>query len=952
MLDHIQIQRKWIKKWEEAGLGKAEPKKGSKKFFMIFAYPTVSGFQHTGHMRGYSYADAISRYKRMKGFNVLFTAGAHSTGNGAIAKAHQIKTKKSNEIEDLRKRKLSDNEIQKLSDPLSYVDYFSKTYVEDYKNFGFLGDWSRFTVTTNEDYKKFITWQFLKLKEKKLLIQKPYYASFCPNCGPVSIDPSQMDLLKGGNAEKQEFTLIKLKFGNGKQYLVAATLRPETMYGQTNVWIDSKEIYLKILVNDEVWIVSKECADKLKYQKENIQVTGKLKGKELLGKFCHAPALEKEVMILPSKFCNPNIGTGIVTSVPSDAPIDWMGLHDLQKSEELCKKYGIDNKDVLKIKPIPIINLEGYGKFPAVEICEKMNIKSQDDIEKLEKAKKEIYTLGYHKGLMAETCGKYSKMKVDQTKKLITEELIQNGDADIFYDLSEEVVCRCGRKVIIKKADDQWFIRYSDSRLTINSKKHAKSMRIEPETYYNSMQDALDWFEDRPCARQGKWLGTPFPFDKTYIIEAISDSTLYPLYYLVSKYVNNQTLNANNLTESFFDYVFLKKGNLKNVVKDSKVKKDILIKIQNDVDYWYPLDINLGGKEHQRVHFPPFVMNHVAILPKKYWPLGIFVNNWIMHTAEEKLSKSKGGAEPIPGMAKKYSVDAMRLYYSNTGSPFMDILFDQHSVFRYRERLEKIYSFIFNLDLKGKGTEGIIDQWLISKMNKSIKRMEAGMEAFSFKEYTDEAYYEMHKNLQWYLMRNGNNKKLIQNYLRVWVPLISIFTPFLAEEVWEKLGNKEFVSLQQFPHCKEKEILDDVEAHEDMLLQLREDITSILNLVNIKNPKCIKVFVADEWKFMFFMMVREKLKETRDVGMLIKFFMNSKLKQHGQQIMKMLPGIVKSGKIPLVPTTHESEFSYLKNSAEFLEKEFKCNVEIIRENESEEEKARQSLPSKPAILVL
>lgn len=120
----------------------------------------------------------------------------------------------------------------------------------------------------------------------------------------------------------------------------------------------------------------------------------------------------------------------------------------------------------------------------------------------------------------------------------------------------------------------------------------------------------------------------------------------------------------------------------------------------------------------------------------------------------------------------------------------------------------------------------------------------------------------------------------------------------------------------------------------------------------MKHPKHIKIFVADEWKFMFFEMVREKLKETRDVGMLIKFFMNSKLRQHGQQIMKMLPGIVKSGKISFVPTTAESEFSYLKNSSDFLEKEFACNVEIIRENESEEVKARQSLPSKPAILVL
>jgi leucyl-tRNA synthetase len=128
-----------------------------------------------------------------------------------------------------------------------------------------------------------------------------------------------MDLSKGGTAEKNEYTLIKLQYQEPNQYIVVATLRPETMFGQTNVWLDYNQTYVKIKVDDEIWIASKEFAEKIKYQKENTQILGQITGKELVGKYCLAPAINREIIILPSSFCDSNIGTGIVTSVPSDA---------------------------------------------------------------------------------------------------------------------------------------------------------------------------------------------------------------------------------------------------------------------------------------------------------------------------------------------------------------------------------------------------------------------------------------------------------------------------------------------------------------------------------------------------------------------------------------------------------------------------------------------------------
>ncbi len=64
--DHQKTEAKWQKKWEDARLGEAEPD-NREKFFLIFAYPGVSGYLHVGHMSGYTYSDVICRYKRMQG---------------------------------------------------------------------------------------------------------------------------------------------------------------------------------------------------------------------------------------------------------------------------------------------------------------------------------------------------------------------------------------------------------------------------------------------------------------------------------------------------------------------------------------------------------------------------------------------------------------------------------------------------------------------------------------------------------------------------------------------------------------------------------------------------------------------------------------------------------------------------------------------------------------------
>lgn len=981
-VDWKKIQDKWQTKWQTAKLGSAKVNSKKDKFMMIFAYPGISGFLHVGHMRGYSYTDAICRLERMKGKQVMFPVGTHASGNHAFAFANKVKNKDEMWVNYLLRNGCTEEKLKELEDPDKVIDFFNEVYVNDYwKKFGFIADWDRFTCTTYPDYEKFIQWQFRKLKQKDLLTQKPYFATACVSCGPVAVDPSETDISKGGNAEKNEYTLLKFRFNeddinnDGKiTYLVAATLRPETVYGQTNLWINPEGKYVKVEVGhdegdrkSESWILSEEAAEKLTHQIDEITFKGEVDVKKLLGRKALAPGVDREIPILPSSFCNTKVASGIVTSVPSDAPFDYVALRVLQEKNTperaMLKELGVPFDIVDEIELIPIIKSQGYGDYPAKEISEKMNITSLDQKEKLDEATKEIYKVGFHTGVMMNTCGNYAGMKVTEAKDKVKEDLISLKKASTFHDLSEEVVCRCGGKVIIKRIDDQWFIKYSDKELTERSKEQVNEMKIYPKDYQDQLPGVLDWFNDRACARLGNWKGSKFPLDERWTVEPISDSTLYPSYYIVSKYFNSGKLTVEDLTEEFFDYVFLVKEfdekkieEIKKNVGEEKFKVWEIVK--EEFDYFYPLDINLGGKEHKTVHFPVFLMNHVAILPENKWPKGIFVNWWVTGKGS-KISKSKGGAEPIPQAIEKFGVDAMRLYYAHIGSPHVDVVWEEDVVLNYKNALEKV-SLLFEelnkLKESGSDEETNIDLWIKSEFNKTVKKINSALEGYSLRVLASETYYTISEIFRWYLRRGGKNWDVVKELLSQWTKLMNPISPHLSEELSEKYGlleDDKFVSTSKWPECDSSLISDEADAGEALIKSSMEGMRNVIKLAKVEKANKFKLFVAEKWKYGLFSKVKLILKESHNLGEVMgKIMADEDLKKHGKDVSKIVGMLMKDkSKIPELVTSQEKELNAIMSGKDFLAKEFDAEIEIIVGEDSTEVKAKQAMPGKLGILL-
>ncbi len=915
-MDFEEIERKWQERWLRERIYEARRKNG-KKFFIHFAYPGISGYLHVGHMRGFTYSDIIARYMRMQGYDVLFPAGFHATGLPAVSLAKKVERGDKATIEYLRKNGCPEEVIKKLSDPLEVVKFFSNVYVEEYwKKFGFLIDYTRLMDTISPGYKKFIQWQFHKLKEAGLLTTKPHFAPYCPNCGPVAVDKSETDISQGGDAEILEF--VMLKFRMGEYILPAATLRPETIFGVTNMWVNDDAEYVIIKFGDEKWIVSRKAAEKLSYQFDGIEIVGKISGKEIAGKTCITPLINREVPIFGAKFVDEDVATGIVMSVPAHAPYDYIALRDIG----------------MPIEPIVIIDIEGY-EMPAKDIVEKMGIKSQMEKEKLEEATQVIYKEEFHKGILNKNCGEYAGKRIAEIKDEIKERLLDSKLAEVMREFSKKVICRCGAEVMIKRIPDQWFIRYSDEELTEKSKEHVKKMNIYPEEYRDELPKVLDWFGDRACIRQGSWLGPEFPFKKGWVIEPISDSTLYPAYYIISKYVNEGKITPDEMSIEFFDYVFLGKGTAKN---------DIWKEIRKEFNYWYPVDINLGGKEHKTVHFPVFIMNHVAIMPSQFWPRGIFVHWWVTQKKGEKISKSKGGAEPIPGATKKFGVDSMRLYYSHAGSPFVDIEWDGKTVEQYKNRLIKIWNMFETISLMN-GEEREIDRWLEASFNKKLLEAIDAMKRFELRKASNAIYFDIYSIFQWYIKRGGNSITA-KRYMEKWIISMTPFTPHIAEEMWERIGKKGFVSLEKYP-VPEK-IDEKVLIGEELLIRTVEDIEEIKKVTGLR-PSRIYIYIAPPWKWEL-VKIAGMLKKEGKLDM--KYLMKEAKKMDidmklASKYASQLINEMKKREFEII-----DEAEYLRNAKEFIEKETGAEVHIMEKPEYDPQgKAKFAMPLKPAIYV-
>ena len=944
-MDFVKIAKKWQEKWEKKKIFEAEVDKTKPKFFLTIPYPYVNGGPHLGAAFTYGRGDAYARFKRMQGFNVLFPQGFHATGEPIVGAIKRLKENDKEQIEAFKMYGISDEQLEEFKEkgPEFLARFWMNWWIEDLKNYGFSADWRRSFITAiTPQYNKFIEWQYRILKEKGYVIQGTHPVVYCPKCKSPTGDH---DRLVGEGESPIEYIILKFEF-DGK-IIPCGTLRPETIFGVTNIWINPEIEYFWCKVEDEIWLLSEKAAEKLKDQLKKIEIIERVSGKKLIGKEVENPVLKNKIPILPAKFVDPFSATGIVMSVPAHAPYDWIALKDIKENPE---KFGVSKKVVENIEPISIIKIEGFGEFPAKEICEKLKIKSQEEKEKLDEATNEIYKKEYHTGILKENCKKYAGKKISKIKDEIINDFISSKIAEKMWEITGKVICRCKTQCHIKILENQWFLKFSDKKWKEKVKNCIEKMKFYPEEVKQQFLNTVDWLKDKACARKSG-LGTKLPWDKEWIVETLSDSVIYMAYYTISKYINKHKIKAESLCKEVFDFVFLGKGDLNEISKKSKIKKEILKKMREEFEYFYPVDLRTSGKDLIQNHLTFFLFHHTAIWPEKYWPRAIAINGFV-NVEGKKMSKRFGNVLILRDLLKKYGADLVRINLISSSEEMNDADWRTESLQSFKTRIEWIYELIKKLEKAKRKKKLIIDNFILSKAQRYIAESTENYEKLNFRSVTQSAFFSFINDLKWYVERNGKiencNKSVLKNCLSVFVKLLTPIIPHICEEFWEMLGNKGFVSAEKWPEVNENLIDENSERAEEFLKQIIKDIKEIERIKKIK-PKKIWIILAPQWKFKgyeIFMKNKEK-----KVDKIIKTIYE-KTKANKEEIKNFVMKLFKK-KFELEEKILERKWQLkiLKEAKNFLQKLLNAKILIETAEKSKIEKGKTAMPFKPAIFI-
>ncbi len=280
------FEEKWYRFWEEKGYFKPEESDEKEPYSIVIPPPNVTGALHIGHALNSTLQDIMVRYKRMKGYNVLWLPG---TDHAGIATQHMVE-------KELAKQGLRKEDLGREAF-IEKVWEWKRTYgdriINQMKRMGLSCDWSRLRFTMDEGLSKAVRRVFVQLYNEGLIYRDRYIINWCPRC-----HTALSDLEVEYTEETGKLYYIEYPFKDGDGGLVVATTRPETMFGDTAVAVHP---------DDERY-------------------------KDYVGKEVVLPIKNKAIPVIADEYVDPTFGTGVVKITPAHDPNDF----------EVGKRHSLD----------------------------------------------------------------------------------------------------------------------------------------------------------------------------------------------------------------------------------------------------------------------------------------------------------------------------------------------------------------------------------------------------------------------------------------------------------------------------------------------------------------------------------------------------------------------------------------------------------------------------------
>lgn len=741
--DHRQIEKKWQDQWAQWKLYRAEDNSNKEKKYILdmFPYPSAAGL-HTGHVESYTATDIISRYLRMKGYNVMHPQGWDAFG--LPAENFAIKTKTHPSI-------TTQNAIANFKHQMNML--------------GLSYDWEREINSSDPVYYKWTQWFFLLLYNNGWAYRGKGNVNWCASCQTVLANEqaeggicercknpvtqkdleqwffkitdfiedkeSTSGLLSGldkidwpestragqrnwigksvGATIKFPIIINKEEPAGEIDYLEVYTTRLDTVFGCTYAVIAPehellKKYQLEIKNIDEVkdYLLETKKKSELQRMAETKEKTGvEIKGVKLIN-----PFTSEKIPLFAADYVLAHYGTGAVMAVPAHDTRDY----------EFAKKFNLEIREVIK-------SLDGSSSIAS-----------------------EAYT---EDGVLVNS-GNYNGISSAEARDVLSVWLEQNdfGGKKINYRMRDWLVSRQ---------------RYWGAPIPIIYCEKCGEVPVPEQDLPVLLPDDVDFM---PTGE------SPLALSKSF------QDVKCPKCGMPARR-ESDTMDTF-VCSSWYYFRYADPRNNKEFANKELIKK------------WLPVDLYMGGAEHVVLHllysrFFTKVLHYLGIIEIDEPFAKLRHQGMILAEDGRKMSKSLGNVINPDDVVDEYGADTLRLYEMFMG-PLEDAkAWNTKSITGISRFLEKIYS----LNEKVSVVYGYTDNEIDRLLHKTIKKVTSDIESFKFNTAISQMMIALNKILE--------KKQLSSQNYRLLLLLLAPFAPLITEELWSELDNKESIFKENWP---------------------------------------------------------------------------------------------------------------------------------------------------------
>ena len=841
-----EFEEKLYKKWEESGYFKPSEDKSKETFTIMMPPPNVTGKLHMGHALDDTIQDIIIRFKRMQGYRTLWLPGTdHASISTEMKVVQKLKS------EGIRKEDIGREKF--IEEAWKWTKEYGGTIQKQQRKLGCSCDWERNRFTLDDGMSDAVLEQFIRLYNKGLIYKGKRMVNWCTNC-KTSISDAEVEYKE----EDTHLWHIKYKIKNQDRYIIVATTRPETMLGDTAVAVHP---------SDERY-------------------------KDLVGKTCILPIMNKEIPIIADEFVEKGFGTGCVKITPAHDMNDYQaGLrHNLEIIEVFDENFKMGNL---------------HSDYQGMELLEarKAIVEKLKEIDVLEKV--EEYT---HNVAKCERCKNTIEPKISVQWFVSMKDLAKRAADNV----------RSGEtKFVPKRYEKQYFNWLDNIQDWCISRQLWWGHRIP--AYYCEECSQIHVSKELPkeCKKCGSnkikqdsdtldtWFSSalwPFSTLGWPNIESSDYKEFYPTNVLVTGFDIITFWISRMMTQGleFTDIPPFKDILIHGIVRDSQGRK-MSKTLGNGVD---PIDVIeeysadslrysviAGTTMGNDVRYMPEKLEQASNFANKIWNAARFITN---NLAEEEkiLEFGKQAKDKETGMYKKESLN-------------------------------------------------VEDRWILNKLDNLIKEVTENIENYDLGIALDKIYnFIWNEFCDWYieiaktrLYSKDEEEKVKVSFVLNYVfgdslKLLHPFMPFITTEIFSKLVNYDDKDLMILPWPKTKTRVE-YDKSKDFIENLKQIIIEIRNIranMNVHpSKKSNLIFVTSTYE--------EEIKQSVEYIQKLGFGNEIIIQKEKERIPKNAISILVDGIEVYMPFEElvdiEEEKKRLEKERERLEKEVERSNKML-----------------------